>query len=193
MKIQWDDRELQAAMQLYARATGKTGAQVVNRACRNWAGRAIQFTEKAAIADINNAVNSPYWWKMIWKRLGRGHTKAEAKALSNKILAARRKSAGFIKSGWMEAFRAFAAATGLTTTTRGSAKQYGKPKGEASIAREALRAEGILVNLAGNTKSSSSGQALQKYGVPAFQAAAAFVAKDMREYALQRFQEYGSK
>lgn len=52
-----DARELTAAMRQYRLATQKTNAEIVNRAARNIALRAVQFTPKAAIKTIDRGLN----------------------------------------------------------------------------------------------------------------------------------------
>lgn len=102
---------------------------------------------------------------------GRGLYGAAMEEAVRAMLAARMRSIGFLKSGWIAAIRIllpFANRRGAPRQDR-SAQQVGTAKGNATPAREGWRAKATFENNASRNRSNND--ALVKFGGPALQRA----------------------
>lgn len=133
---------------------------------------------------------------IINARLGRegypGLYGASMKAAVAELIAARSRSRGFIKSGWLPAIHKLDAVLhdrrGEPPADHGPARQYGAAKGDALPARPGFRCKAIIENGASGTHETH--QALIKYGGPALQRAFNFEAASMMaEVARRQFEE----
>jgi len=205
-KIEFDTSKMTRALTEYQAATKKDFTEVVNRAAMNTAFRAAQFTKKADKSSIQALENQPWWPRYIAKYFrekghtfvktssakkfgpgkstirrfvkGSSYTKAEARALSRRIIGARVRAISFIRSGWIPAIRILAPFAKVQL--RVDAKQRGQAKGDAKPAK-------VSINPTAHISNSVKGSG--KIGGAALQQAIDFVAKDMIEYARKKMIE----
>ena len=207
-----DTSQLEAALTEYEIATGKDMVEVINRAGRNVAFRAIQFTPKAdksKIDALRQQVSTEVfgasgkrlkrtkkafaatdralliYLKGLWshgKNPRSVSSRAELAASALRMVTRRLQAIGFLRSGWFTAAEAFAKATGLSWS-KGGAKQFGSPKGSVEVANESQPE--AAASLSNNIFATSHDHALalEKYGTQALQDAVTFVANDMKNYA----------
>lgn len=168
-------KPFQGALREYGRATNKDAADILNRAGRNVALRAVQLTPKATAAKIRAelAANNRAIYATIrrLKRAGvpqRGMSRTRFAEEINKTIAARRRSAAFVSSGW---FPALADLGGRSRAATGSAA---KGSGKRATERHLLA---VLINAATGAN---------KVGREALQQAVDFVARDMLAYAQKK-------
>lgn len=193
VNFEMDTREFNEALQLYSETTSKTAYDAVNGKAYDIALRSIKYTSQASKDEIKELINKPWWWKMVVKRLkssGMKATTANKDRKSKQIIAAKVRSVTFIKSGWFPAARILAASVG-----RAFSRQKGKnPMGGAKPANYSttndMTAE--LYNTAGNTKSRSSGQALENQR-PAMDKAMDEVFRDMISYLERQMEKQANK
>lgn len=179
--IKIDTREFQKAMREYERATKKDGADILNRAGRNVAFRAAQFTDVASPTKIKSQLRSNNLLAKILAKRGRlkGLNMQERSALFDKVLSARMRSARYIRVGWAKAIAAFGGnATRMKVNPKSeAAKGYGI---KASTRR-------LVAELANNSKGA------EKVGLSPLERAIQFVARDMLNYAKHKMSRTGDK
>ena len=182
-----NDREFTETLRKYVLVSLKEIPDIVNTKAFFIARRAVVETPKADLAAINALKGSALIGKMINKRRGiRGEKGLYGKEMSKAVgmvLAARRRSIAFLKSGWLPAIRILA---GVVKQKRGvaradrSSKIYGVPKGTATAAVNGFRVRAVIENAANATRDNKD--ALIKYGEPALQKAFAFETQSMIDY-----------
>ena len=162
--------------------TRRAAADVMNGAGRDVCLHSIKATPKANPAAIKaklasngtafRILQSPATQSRLPKRL-RGftkgtHTRAQINAAAAALIAARRRSSGYIKAGWIKAAQAFSGAPSARVSSRGLAsKGFGR-----RATANALAIEGA--NLARGAGS---------VGLPALQQALTVVGEKMQTYA----------
>jgi hypothetical protein len=170
MKLDVDVRQFTRALNEYKEATGKDGAEILNRAGRNVAYRAAQGTPKATQARIRRDLYADprlrYALTSIsLRKQGMGFMKTGFAKEVQRFVSRRIASAGFIRSGWAEAIEK------LGGTYRG--RKIGKGHGRATKA--------TALNLIAEIVNTVPG--IEKVGVKALQNAVEFVAADMIDYS----------
>jgi hypothetical protein len=171
MKLVLDLKQMTRALNEYKEATGKDGATVLNRAGRNVAYRAAQFTPVATPARIRADLNSDPHLKyaltsLYLKKKGRGILKSpQFQYEVDKFVARRVASRAFLRSGWAEAI------IHLGGTYRG--RRVGKGHGWAHTATASALATEIANTVPG----------IEEMGTVALQGAINFVAEDMLGWA----------
>ncbi len=171
MKVDFDTRLFSQALREYQDATQKDMVVVINRAARNVAYRAAQFTPVATAAKIRADLNKDGHLKyaltsIALKKKGIGKLKSPAFAREVELFVARRiASRTFLRSGWAPAVEA------LGGVFRG--RKFGKGHGWATKATLHR-----LVSVIANTVPG-----IEQVGTVALQGAINFVAEDMLEFA----------
>lgn len=104
-----------------------------------------------------------------------------------RFIAGRLRSISYIKSGWIPAIRRLEPLADLASRPRQdtSAKQFGRPKGGATPARNLWRTMVQIFNEAWTRKQGDKG--LRKYGRAGLQAAFDHELRSMREYVERKF------
>lgn len=106
-----------------------------------------------------------------------------------RLVAARKRAAGFIKSGFIKAIRDFSRFTKTPIRVSSSqARQYGRPKGYGIPAKEIFEPEAVIVNTA--TKNSTKAAAVAQTGMIR---AIPKVVADMQAYTERKMQESMNK
>lgn len=186
MTVEFNTAEFDRALRLYAQASQRDYADIVNRTSLNLALRSVQFTEKANPKEIRALADEPWWPKYVAKRIGRSgaaqfkdQREREMAQKSREIIAARVRSRSFIASGWLPAARKLAARLGRAL--RSGAKQYGQDKGFGIPASGRGSIAAAIV--------ANSAQGASKAGAKGFRQAMDFVARDMIQYAERKLSE----
>jgi hypothetical protein len=159
IKVTLDTREFEAAMRDYAKDSKRDFGDICNRVAFDVARWSIEETHKATPGNIEQVAKESWWPKYIAKRISRGgvtvtfrsktkgnrrvgfqgsYTRAQAKSVSTKIIAARKRSRTFLAAGWLPAVHLFANrvfGTGARTRAPGGVKMMGAPKGRGIVAR----------------------------------------------------------
>lgn len=171
MKIEFDSKLFTKALLEYEKETGKDMVDVLNRAGKNIAFRAAQFTPSATAgkirADLNKEPHLKYALTSIaLKKKGIGILKSPKFATEVKKLEARRiASRAFLRSGWVPAIEA------LGGSYRG--RKVGKGHGWATKANVTRWVTEIANTVPG----------IEKVGTEALRKAIDFVSHDMIDYA----------
>ena len=197
-----DTTELLAAMKLYQKATGKDGADVVNRAAINSCigGRgqkgAIHFAPKSRATKLNKY--EPKEGRKKWKEhhtlfhalASKGNKYGKAprgkgnRAVANKTWKARKRAFGYSRAVWS------AVARELGARLRG---KFDIPDAKATRATEkTLTAKFDTGNLA-DSRSARNTQAFEREMLGALQSGVNEAARDMAEYAARKMQETADK
>lgn len=174
MPLTIDASELRRAMREYGEATRKDEREILNRAGRNLAARAIQFTQKATVAKIKadlrrnrNAIRATV---IRLRRAGvsiRGMSRERFGKEVQKTINLRARSAGYVAAGWFKALEAF-----------GGARRKVSPRGKAA---KGFGKKATLTSMVAVLANYSTGA--EQVGGAAFQRAIDFVADDMLLYA----------
>jgi len=182
-----NSREFDSALRQYVMVSRRTIPEIVNNKAFFIARRAVVKTPKADLAAINALKGSAFIGKIINAQRGRRGEKGlygkEMSKAVGMVLAARRRSIAFLKSGWLPAIRILA---GVVKQKRGvaradrSPKIYGVPKGTAIPAVNGFRVRAVIENAANTTRDHKD--ALIKYGEPALQKAFEFETQSMLDY-----------
>ena len=180
LKMRISTNDFRAALKTYQKATNKDMAEVLNRAGRNVAFKAISFTPMSRLAkhrtyepDGSGTHRSRLFHALATKgtRLGRAKKGQGNQQLAERLYNHRLKSRGYIKAGWIEAAKDFGGRPRARTWPGGrAAKGYGR---KAST----LRLEAWLFNFSDGAET---------VGKVPLNRAMAFVAKDMLNYAYKR-------
>lgn len=177
--MEFDMREFTSAMKSIQKATGKDGAEILNRAGRNIAFKAIKYTFKTTVAEITKKLGTPakptgLAYGITSKALGRKATKEEV----GRMIKRRRSAIGYLKAGWVQAAKDFG----------GNPRVRYSGKGEAREGRGVkARATKLLAEL------SNTAPAIELYGKPGFEKAVEETIIDMVEHATQRLQRTFNK
>lgn len=175
--------EFRKTLALYQRATNKDMAEVLNRAGRNVAFKAISFTPMARKGKVDQ-------WKpdrrgqrgrMFYALLTKQRRSIKGQGIrraAEQEHAKRSKSRGYIKAGWIEAAKDFGGKPRKRTFPGGrAAKGYG-------VKASTFRLEAFLYNFS---------EGADKVGKVPLNRAMAVVAKDMRSYALSKMRKTGRR
>ena len=178
LEVQLVDKEFRQALQDYQKASGKEFPEVINRAARNVAFRAISYTPKARLSKFKKyEPGSPTNTGRLLHALATKGTRLGKKkkgegnlALAQKLYASKLQSRGYIAAGWLKAVK------DLGGQPRGRLVQL-RPGGKASKggARKAT-----VARLYADIFNTSTGAEI--VGQQALLRAVDFVAKDMRTY-----------
>lgn len=182
LKMPIDTREFTAAMREYGRATKKDEAEILNRAGRNVAFRAAQFTPQANPAKIKGDLARDNLAVKILAKRGafRGVPNSKRAELVRKLEAARIRSIRYVRQGWANAILAFGGRPGRLGNVNSrseAAKGYGL---KASAQR-------LVAELANNSRGAD------KVGLEPLQKAIDFVAKDMLAFAQKKLAQTAAK
>lgn len=192
----------------YAELSKRDWADIVNRKALQLAFETLKETPKADAAAIRELESKEWWPKYIAKRItgagvtfkhkkatihiqGRGYTRAEARQVSRKIIAARVRSTAFFKSGWLPAIRTLLPLVrdkAKLAVTVGGAKQVGVDKGRARPAVSGTSPAAEIINSAFPSEAK-----LKQFGVPALQRALERVKIDTAEYILRKTMDSAKK
>jgi len=182
-----DATEFNATLRKYVLVSSREIPDIVNTKAFFIARRAVVETPKADFHKISELRGSALIGKIINKRRGlhgeKGLYGREMAKMVATVLAARRRSIAFLKSGWLPAIRILDA---VVHSKRGaprldrSSKIYGQPKGSAAVASTGWRVKATIINAA--LASRDHKDALGKYGMPALQKAFDFERQSMLDY-----------
>ena len=176
LKMRISTNDFRAALKTYQKATNKDMAEVLNRAGRNVAFKAISFTPMARKSKVDQFTPGRRGPKgrMIYAKLTKEGRSRKGQGIGRKAVEEhnkRNKSRGYIKAGWIEAAKDFGGRPRARTWPGGrAAKGYGR---KAST----LRLEAWLFNFSDGAET---------VGKVPLNRAMAFVAKDMLNYAYKR-------
>jgi hypothetical protein len=185
MSFNLDSKGFRAAVLFTVREVGKALPDVLNRAGKNVALRAIQLTPKADKAKIQ-ALSDKEIAAAVAKRLrAKGKLKSttakQFKAFCRYEKQRRIRSRGYTAGpGWNNAARAFGG-RGVRVQKGFGQSEAAKGKGKPA---SALKLVAELVNTA---------PASEKIGGPALQEAVNFVAKDMMDYGTKKLEKIFQK
>lgn len=196
--IQLDTRVFNQVLNEYQRLNRRTWPEIVNAKSLDVAFRALKETPKANAADIQALESKPWWPKYVAKRIvggvsfrkgkgrvnihGRGYSREDAKLVSQKIIAARKRSVAFVKSGWLPAIKRLFPLVKDKQFARGSvggARQVGAEKGSARPAVPGDNPSALIIN---------SAIGVEKVGVGPLQRAIDGAAADMAEYIARKME-----
>jgi hypothetical protein len=146
------ERDFAKAMRQYAELSKKEVSEALNKKAKDVAIRAIKYTPKADKERIEQQLRANgLVYKLVKKT---GLTKKQIQQKAERMIRARKRSAGYIKAGWYKAAQVFGARGGRTKA-KGLAAQ-----GTASKATPS-KTEAVMNNYTkGATKVS--GQALAR-------------------------------
>ena len=181
-----DTRDFERALLNYASATDKDMADVLNRAGRNIAFRAAQFTTPAQPARIRADIlaHEGLLEALTSRRLKKKGVRAENfKTEMKKTLAIRMSSARYLRAAWAEAIAKF-----------GGAFKGKKMRGASALVKKA-NAVSLLAEITAlvNEPTSAKADSAEAKMMPALQEAVDFVGADMLEYAAKKMQDNAKK
>jgi len=185
--IALDTGDFERALLAYVDATGKEMPEVLNRAGRNIAYRAAQFTTPAQPAQIRADIkkHEGLLEALTSARLKKkGITRvANFAEEMKKTLAIRVGSARYLRAAWAEAIAKFGG------TFRGK-----KMHGASAIVRKAT-VESLLTEITAlvNEPTGAKADSAEAKMMPALQEAVNFVGNDMLEYAAKKIQDNAKK
>lgn len=207
VSMQIDTREFSATLRQYLARTSKTLPEAINGKAGRVAWRAIVETRKAERGDIEALGVSGYRQiksrktgeirrgRPIYNENGRMRDIIAARYYNagqripddldeqvRKGLAARLRSIGFIKSGWIPAYRKLRRYIGQALTWT-DARQRGKAKGRATVAQNGFNPIATIANTA-----LPSAQAM-RLGVEGLNKAFRAETADMRVYLERKMKE----
>lgn len=190
MKLTLKTAEFNRTLKQYLEHSRRDLPTVLNTKAFFIARRAVIETPKAQAADVRRLISRKgeiLLGKIINKRRGEkglpGLYGDAMQQMQLTVVAARRKSIAFLKSGWLPAIRRlepYAEKRGAPRKPGKDIAQIGQAKGEATPARPGWKIFSQIVNAADADKDSKA--ALLQYGGPALQRAFDFEVKSMREY-----------
>ncbi len=184
--LKLDTSTFNRAIREYAEATKKDMPDILNRAGRNLAYKAVKFTPAANAAAIKSDLMKG---AVLFKVLNHFRILKGKKALGGKkmsgpaksFLRKKTSSAKYIKVGWFKAIMAFGGnpskSAGKLSNKGLAAKGYGKKATKTKF----------IAELANFSRGAS------KVGAEALQKAIYFVADDMAKYAQKRMAETAAK
>jgi hypothetical protein len=181
-----DTRDFERALLNYEAATGKDLPEVLNRAGKNIAYRAAQFTTPAQPAKIRADIlaQEGLLEALTSRRLKKKGIRAENfKAEMKKTLAIRMGSARYLRAAWAEVIAKF-----------GGAFKGKKMRGASALVKKA-NAVSLLTEITAlvNEPTSAKAESAEAKMMPALQEAVNFVAADMLEYAAKKMQDNAKK
>jgi len=192
VSIRINTREFDRVLRQYLAVTKRDLPDVVNAKAFFIARRAVVETPKAKLGRMSRATGA-ILGRIVNKRRGKDGLKGlygkEMSKVVEIIYAARRRSVAFLKSGWLPAIRKLELAVpskyrrGAARNDR-SAKQVGKPKGSATVAREGWRVVAKIENAA--LAKHDKKEALSLFGGPALQRAFDYETQSMKEYIAKK-------
>lgn len=180
MKLDLDVSQFQRALKEYGEATGKDGAEILNRAGRNVAYRAAQFTPIAGVAKIRRALmsdpNLRYALTSIALRKTGGKQilrSPEFKKAVERFVSRRISSSRYLRAAWANAIEKM-----------GGSFRGRRFKGTGGGARPATLHK-LLTELVAQTiqPDDRHARSAENVGIKPLQEAIDFVAKDMIDFA----------
>ena len=191
-KFKIDRREFDKAWREYRRFNRRDLAETINTKLFFIARRAVIETPKANKSQIKiTRKTGAVLGRIINKRRGqrgeRGLYGDEMSKAVETIVAARKRSVAFLKSGWIPAIKKlepYVKSKRGVARNDSSAKQVGKPKGTGHVAKPGIVVSGSIINAIGTAgkRASPHNAALLKFGSPALQRAFDSETKSMRDY-----------
>ncbi len=195
-----DSRQFQQVFREYAKWNKRDFADIVNAKMLDVTFRALSETPKADVSQIKNLESQSWWPKYVAKRIagggvrfrrgsakiniqGAGYTRAEARQVSRKIIAARSRSVAFVKSGWLPAIKRLLGIVRQRISSRTSTagvKQVGVPKGSVRPAAPGDSPSSEAIN---------SALGVEKVGVGPLERAFAGAAADMEVYIARKLED----
>lgn len=117
-------------------AKNRAVPDIINAESENITRATLRLMPKANRGAITAKLGTPsrpsaLAMKIVWKRLGKGGTRAQARALAKRMIAARLRSVGYIKSGQIPVLKALGARTGSGPNPRSNAARGGATKARA--------------------------------------------------------------
>lgn len=181
-----DTKEFDRTLREYLKVSKRDLATALNTKGFYIARRAVRETPKAKV-DTSAAAK-----QIMAKAINKARRRSGLKGLFGglmdaaikKMIASRRRSVGFLKSGWLPAIKRLEplaerrGAPGMGPKPR----QFGKDFGYATPAREGWKPAVVIANTIGQSEKQEHGEALQKHGGPALQRAFNAETASMREY-----------
>lgn len=202
-----DTRQFNKAIVDYKFACGRDWADIINKKALQLAFEAMKETGKADKEAIRKLQELPWWPKYIAKRISKTgasytrrikgktetfnvkgrYTRAEARAISRRIIMARVRSTAFHKSGWLPAikrlFPLVKDRAGLRSGQSG-VKIVGVEKGSGIAAMPGASPWAMIKN---------SAEGITKMGKGALQRALNYVTADTMVYIARKMQERANK
>jgi len=200
----FDQAKFDSVLNEYMKWTSRTLEEALNSKAYMIARKALWFTKKADREDIKSSLRrlglssrgteSPRGALIInAARAKQGlpglHGRAMAEAI-NALEAARLRSIGFLKSGWIPAIRileGFAKDKGGAAPRDSAARVYGQEKGAAYPAT-ADKLSAVIVNSVG-TQGRDRNNVLERIGGPALDLAFYDEANSMQDYIEKKMNE----
>jgi len=184
----------------YLNASKRTLAEGINAKSYFIIKKAIRLTRVANKKEMRSWVRSSEGQNWIGSLFGRKLIKYEnRKAATKKIISARVRSMGYLRAGWAKAYRVFGKATKSSRRYKGVMIK-GKPKGDATAAREGLSPSATFSNATGYRTSKrysyqkhSQSDALKKFGQPAFERAIKNEMRSIARYLEKKMQKTANK
>lgn len=179
-----DTSSLESAFLAYEKATDKDLPEILNRAGKNIAYRAAQFTDFATALDIHNDLfrdeNLIYALTSIrLKKQNRGILPApEFEKEVQKTLAARIGSSRYLRAAWAEAVEKF-----------GGQFRGKRLHGASATVLKATVASLLTELTALLNEPDAKAQSAEDKMFPALQEAVDFVAEDMMNFATEKLQQ----
>lgn len=194
MKASLNRREFDATWRAYRQVNRRDLAETINTKLFFIARRAVIETPKAKIPRATNKTKAIIG-RIINKRRGaKGLKGLYGDAMDvevQTVLAARKRSVAFLKSGWIPAIKEFEphvkSKRGVARNDR-SAKQVGRAKGTGHTAKPGAKVSGVIINAIGDAgrRAGPHNAALIKFGQPALQKAFDHETASMKEYIARK-------
>lgn len=200
MASNWDQSKFDATLRQYIAVSGKEVVDVLNSKAYFVARKALWFTKKAApknITALRTAATESgglLVGAMINRRLGAkslpGLYGKDMRQAINLLIASRRRSIAFLKSGWIPAIRGLdpkAKDKHMAAPRVGGVKQIGVPKGRFKAASESSMTARIVNSAQARSDTKS---ALEKIGGPALNRAFDDEAASMMAYMNRKLERH---
>ncbi len=186
--IKMDTREWSRTLAQYMEHTKKDLATVINTKALYIDRGAIRETEKADIQKLTEELRDGLAEKIIRARYFKEGKKqpsnAEVEEKAKRLIAARRRSVGFLKAGWIPGIQAFNRALGRSSTAPSRSLLWSKSNiGGAKAAQPGWKIEAEMWNAAVATHGGQQGEAaLAKFATAGWEKAAAKEVASMKVY-----------
>lgn len=197
ISIQVDTKEFNAALREYIKVSRRTLPEIVNKRAVNIAFKSIRWTRKARKSQINRdlkqkariAPKAPIGAILVNYKAGQDGEKGfygdKMKQQVERMKLARHSSAGYIKAGWLGAFRDLQPhAKVFRRPPRGLGSGNAAKKGFGRPAKRGINPTAEIVNQV---------EGAVKIGAPGLQRAMNADAADMAQFAAKRMQQDANK
>lgn len=204
LKADLDLDDFNAAFENYKRASKRSMAEIINAKIFFIARHATQTTDKASVMDVdrslleaartrkNRTVADMIVIRDNYKKGEKFLSPSKIKTLANKLIRARRRSVGFLRSGWLPAIRTIQAAVNRgdisfsskykpkidnKVKTSGTGKGYGKPANPNTD-----RCFGEIANLLEGSPDSTTKTQMHQKIINGLQKALRLETQSMKKY-----------